>query len=199
MSWQFYHHLSNEPSTSSPTNSFLLPTNSLFPSPERSQPQYGHLVFSPEVEDDNVHDVATPEPTRNERVATTDEFHRELSRLDLSNIHGKILNEVSRYLDGIRSYFNPTPPPSQPALPSSDVIPHHRSVENLSRDRSASMTSRDLTMTSSSREMWRARSLSYLGSMADMGTPLRSGSLLTRSEHGNRSIEFEFAGREERL
>eukprot|EP00116_Pleurobrachia_bachei_P013700 sb/3473962/ len=86
------------------------------------------------------------------------------------------ITRVSRYLDGIRSFFNA--PPSQPDLPSSDVIPHHRSVENLSRDRSASMTSRDLTMTSSSREMWRARSLSYLGSMADMGTPLRSGSLV---------------------
>eukprot|EP00116_Pleurobrachia_bachei_P013382 sb/3473644/ len=88
------------------------------------------------------------------------------------------ITRVSRYLDGIRSFFNA--PPSQPDLPSSDVIPHHRSVENLSRDRSASMTSRDHIMTSSSRdqEMWRARSLSYLGSMADTGTPLRSGSLV---------------------
>ena len=98
--------------------------------------------------------------------------------------HAKIMGHthitrVSRYLDGIRSFFNA---PLPLALPD---IQHHRSVENLSRNRSISMTSRD--MTSSSRdpelsrdpqEMWRARSLSYLGSMADTGTPLRSGSLV---------------------
>lgn len=64
----------------------------------------GHLIFSPDpyenasanqIDDFTNHVLATPPPTQNVHMATTEEFNRELSRLDISNLHGKILNENS--------------------------------------------------------------------------------------------------------
>ncbi|XP_063687494.1 afadin- and alpha-actinin-binding protein B-like isoform X2 [Bolinopsis microptera] len=52
----------------------------------------GHLYFSPAPSETPSH-LTTPPPTQNTHIASTDEFNRELSRLDLSNLHGKILNE----------------------------------------------------------------------------------------------------------
>ena len=52
----------------------------------------GHLYFSP-APSETPTPLTTPPPTQNTHIASTDEFNRELSRLDLSNLHGKILNE----------------------------------------------------------------------------------------------------------
>ena len=83
-------------------NCRIYPDYKIFSEVSRPGLRDGHLIFSPDpyenasanqIDDFTNHVLATPPPTQNVHMATTEEFNRELSRLDISNLHGKILNE----------------------------------------------------------------------------------------------------------